>query len=153
MNRLLVHNGTCVLVCDGSIALFHVNVGDAQAISLRTIKTLHEPHPATRDLGTDRPGRSVDAMGGSRSSVAQTDFHDAAEVTFLRNVCDTLDEIVRDKQAKAVIVIAPPRALGVLRVHLSSEVRRVLQAEFDKDLVKMPTPKVEEYLQAKGMLR
>jgi protein required for attachment to host cells len=153
MSRLLVHHKTCVLVCDGSRALFYLNIGDAQAIQLKTIKTLHEPHAATRDLGTDRPGRSFDAMDGSRSAMEQSDLHAAAEAKFLEGVVGELAALVHDSEASAVIVVAPPRAMGVLRPRLTANVRRLLQAELVKDLVKVPTPGVEEYLQAQGELR
>lgn len=153
MSRLLVHHKTCVLVCDGSRALFYLNIGDAQAIQLKTIKTLHEPHVATRDLGAERPGRSINSMDGSRSAVEQTDLHAAAEAKFLEGVAEQLGAFVHESEATAVIIVAPPRAMGVLRPRLTANVRRMLQAELVKDLVRMPTPDVEQYLQAQGELR
>jgi protein required for attachment to host cells len=51
------------------------------------------------------------------------------------------------------VVVAPPRALGILREHLADDVRSVMKAEFSRDLVRLPTPKVEAFLQAEGELR
>ena len=153
MTRLLIHHKAQVLVCDGSKALFYVNVGDAQAISLQVGKTLVEDHPPTRDLGTDKPGRSFDSAGASRSAVQQTDWHDLAEAAFLRRVAQTLDASVRVDEVKELVIVAPPRALGMLREQLSESVRGVLKAEIARDLVKMPRPKVEAFLQSESELR
>jgi len=153
MTRLLIHNKAWVLVCDGSKALFYVNVGDAQAISLQVAEILVEDHASTRDLGTDKPGRNFDSASSSRSAVHQTDWHDLAEAAFLRRVAQTLDASVNAGEVKEVIIVAPPRTLGMLRGHLSDVVRRVLKAEIARDLVKTPTPKLEAFLQAEGELR
>jgi len=153
MARLKLHNKSCVLVCDGSKALFYINVGDAQAISLQVIKEMVDHHPPTRELGTDKPGRSFYSMGGSRSSMQETDWHDTAEMQFLRQVAGAFGEVVRGSGTKQAVVIAPPRALGVLREHLADDVRSVVKAEYSRDLVKVPTPKVEAFLQAEGELR
>lgn len=152
MSRLLLHNKAYVLVCDGSKALFYANVGDAQAISLEVVKTLVDHHPPTRELGTDRPGRSFESMSSSRSAVRQTDWHEAAEATFLRQAAEAFDEIVRTEHLRQAVVIAPARALGILRTHLSEEVRRILSAELARDLVKLPKDKLEAFLQSEGEL-
>lgn len=92
-------------------------------------------------------------MDGSRSAVEQTDLHAAAEAKFLEGVAEQLGAFVHESEATAVIIVAPPRAMGVLRPRLTANVRRMLQAELVKDLVRMPTPDVEQYLQAQGELR
>jgi protein required for attachment to host cells len=47
-----------------------------------------------------------------------------------------------------LIVIAPPRALGVLRQAFSAAVRSAIRAEIDKDYVKMPVYEIEKHLAA-----
>ena len=48
--------------------------------------------------------------------------------------------------AIALILIAPPRALGVLRQTYSHSLRAVLRAEIDKDFVKLPVHEIEKHL-------
>jgi len=43
-------------------------------------------------------------------------------------------------------VVAPPRALGVLRQAYSHKLRAALRAEIDKDLVKLPLYQIEKHL-------
>ena len=51
-------------------------------------------------------------------------------------------------ETKSLIVVAPPRALGVLRQSYSAPVRNALRAEIDKDYVGMPVHEIEKHLVA-----
>jgi protein required for attachment to host cells len=55
---------------------------------------------------------------------------------------------VNTGNAKSVIIVAPPRALGVLRQAYSQNLRNALRAEIDKDLVRMPVDEIERHLAA-----
>jgi protein required for attachment to host cells len=44
--------------------------------------------------------------------------------------------------------VAPPRALGVMRQIYSNHVRNALQAEVDKDLIKLPVNEIAKHLTA-----
>src|SRR5690348_201438 len=68
-------HGIWVLVADGEKALFLRNEGDAEYPNLQVVRELHEENPATRDQGTDRPGRLSDGPSAHRSAVADTDWH------------------------------------------------------------------------------
>jgi protein required for attachment to host cells len=57
-----------------------------------------------------------------------------------------LDTEINNGRAKSVIMVAPPRALGVLRQAYSYNLRNALRAEIDKDLVRMPVHEIEKYL-------
>ncbi len=43
-------------------------------------------------------------------------------------------------------MVAPPRALGVLRDAYSPHLREALQGELDKDFVKLPLHEIEKHL-------
>ena len=43
-------------------------------------------------------------------------------------------------------MVAPPRALGVIRQAYSSSLRGAVHAEVDKDLVKLPVHEIEKHL-------
>jgi protein required for attachment to host cells len=55
---------------------------------------------------------------------------------------------VKAGRAKSIVIVAPPRALGVLRPAHSHDLRRALRAEIDKDLVSMPVHEIEKHLAA-----
>jgi protein required for attachment to host cells len=76
----------------------------------------------------------------------QTDWHEQAEQRFLQSLAAHLDAAVNSGQAKSLIVVAPPRALGVLRQAYSHNLRAALRAEIDKDLVSLPVHQIERHL-------
>jgi protein required for attachment to host cells len=65
---------------------------------------------------------------------------------FLEDLAGRLDAAVTAGETKAVIVVAPPRALGVLRQAYSPRLRQAVRAEIDKDLVRMPVHEIEKHL-------
>ena len=146
MAQLKIPNGAWVVVCDGRKALILENAGDAQFPNLKTIEAAEQPDPPTRDLGTDRPGRSFASVGTARSAVEQTDWHDQEERNFVTNLAKRLDEAVLSAATTGIVIVAPPRALGVMRKAYSNHLRQALIGEVDKDLVSLPVYEIEEHL-------
>jgi protein required for attachment to host cells len=143
-----IRQGDWVVVCDGKKALVLENVGDAKFLNLRTREVFSHPDAKTCELGTDAPGRSFSSVGSGRSAMEQTDWHTQEEDRFLRKLADGLNAAVNAGTAKSLIVIAPPRALGVLRQAYSQNLKAALRAEIDKDLVKLPLHEIERHLAA-----
>jgi protein required for attachment to host cells len=148
MAKMKIAEGAWVVVCDGAKALVLENAGDEKFPNLRAREVLEEPHAPTHEQGTDAPGRTHSSVGPGRSAVGQTDWHEQAERQFLAKLMTQLDAAVAAGQVKSLIMIAPPRALGVIRQTYSPQVRNVVQHEVDKDLVKMPVYEIEKYLTA-----
>ncbi len=146
MSRLKISHGEWVVVCDGAKALVLENIGDEKFPNLKTREVYEQPDPKTHDLGTDAPGRAFSSVGPGRSAMEQTDWHDQEEHRFLHKLAGHLDAAVNAGKAKSLIVIAPPRALGVLRQAYSHNLRTALRAEIDKDFVKLPVHEIEKHL-------
>jgi protein required for attachment to host cells len=148
MNKLKIRQGDWVIVCDGKKALVLENAGDEKFLNLNTREVFDHPDAKTHELGTDAPGRSFSSVGHGRSAVEQTDWHTQEEERFLRKLADHLDAAVKAGEAKSLFMVAPPRALGVLRQAYSHNVRQALRAEVDKDFVKLPVHEIEKHLAA-----
>ncbi|HEY6834450.1 MAG TPA: host attachment family protein [Pseudolabrys sp.] len=148
MSGLLIRHGEWVVVCDGAKALVLENAGNIKSPNLKTIEVLGQKDLATRELGTDKPGRSFSSVGHGRSAVEQTDWHDQSEQTFLTQLAQHLDAAVAAGKTKSLIVVAPPRALGMLRPAYSHALKDAVRAELDKDLVKQPVHEIEKQLTA-----
>lgn len=135
-----------VVVCDGGKALMMRNDGDADLLNLTPVETLTQDNPPTRALGSDRPGRVHQSAGPARSAVADTDRHALGEVSFLSDVAAALDRIVHSYDVRQLLVVAPPRALGVLRQVLTPAVRAIVIGEIGKDLARLSTSDIERHL-------
>jgi protein required for attachment to host cells len=146
MSELKIDQGEWVVVCDGRKALVLENVGDDKFLNLKTKEVYEQEDAKTSDLGTDAPGRSINSVDARRSSMEQTNWHDQAEQAFLEKLVGRLNAAVEAGEAKKLVLVAPPRALGVIRQAYSSSLRDALRGELDKDLVKLPVHEIEKHL-------
>jgi protein required for attachment to host cells len=148
MFKVKIDQGDWVVVCDGGKALVLENVGDGKFPNLKTKKVYEQPDPKTSEQGTDAPGRSINSVDAMRSAIEQTDWHDETERAFLTKLAERLDSAINAGEAKGLIMIAPPRALGMIRQAYTQHVRGALRAEIDKDFVKLPVHEIEKHLTA-----
>ncbi len=146
MSGLMIRSGEWVVVCDGAKALVLENAGDAKFPNLKTLEVFEQKDLATHELGSDRPGRSYSSEGHGRSAVTQTDWHDQSEQAFLTQLAQHLGAAVAAGKLKSLIVVAPPRALGMLRPAYSHALKGAVRAELDKDFVKLPVHEIEKHL-------
>ena len=148
MTEIRIRAGEWVVVCDGAKALILENAGDATFPNLKTREVREQPDRPTREIGTDAPGRAFNSVGSARSTMEQADFHDQSEQRFLTELAKRLEAAVTAGEMKSMILIAPPRALGVLRQAASANLRHAIRAEIDKDYVKLPVHEIEKHLAA-----
>ena len=148
MAILKIRSGDWVVVCDGAKALILVNAGDGMHPNLKTLEVREQEGARTAEQGTDAPGRSINSVDSRRSAMEQTDWHGQEEQRFLTDLAKRLDAAVTKGEVKSLILIAPPRALGVLRQAYTHGLRAAIKAEIDKDYVKMPVYEIEKKLAA-----
>jgi protein required for attachment to host cells len=130
---MLIPTDTLVLVGDGRKALFLRNKGGAGHPDLFTERVMEQSNPATRDQGTDRPGR-YGGPDGSKSAVEQTDWHQQAEDRFATDIADVLYKKAHEHDFEHLIIVAPPKTLGTMRSAFRKEVAQKITAEIPKDL-------------------
>lgn len=136
-----------VFIGDGRKALFLRNAGDEKFLDLRTERVFAEDNPATRDQGTDKPGRGFASAGNARrAAMEQTDWHQIEEHRFAERVAKALEDVVRNGTVPAILVAAPPKTLADLRKALHADVKAKIVAELDKDLTKHPVGEIESHL-------
>jgi protein required for attachment to host cells len=151
MPKVKIEQGDWVIVCDGQKALILENAGDEKFPNLQTRNVIEQDNPPTHVQGTDAPGRSHGGPGSNGGGIEQTDWHRQEEERFLRRLVDNLESAVKAGTAKAIVIVAPPRAMGVIRDASSKNLKAALRAEVDKDYVRMPVYEIEKHLT--GMTR
>jgi protein required for attachment to host cells len=141
------HDGW-LAVADGGKALVFRNEGSPLQPRLTTVASFADEQPATRDQGTDRPGRKPSVAGVQRAAIEQTDWHDQGEAEFLARFAENLAALVAEHGIEHLTLAAAPRALGVLRQKLPAAVGAVLKDEIASDFAHMPTPELERLIAA-----
>jgi protein required for attachment to host cells len=136
-------NGALVLVVDGRKMLFLRNHGDEHQIDLRT--EAHDERQDAKDseLKTDAPGTSGQSAGYGRDTLEETDFHQQDEDRWVKDAADDLKARVLRNDFDALAIVAPPKALGVLRKALHKEVARRIVCVVNKEMSGRPIPDIE----------
>jgi protein required for attachment to host cells len=151
MSAIAIHNGAWVLVGDGRRALFFQNHGDADLLDLRVLETRIDDNPATREQGSDAPGRAFPGPGAhARSAMENVDWHELEEERFARAMAERINAAAESGEMKEIVIVAPPRTLGEIRKDLSVKAQGKVRGELDKDLTKHPLHEIEKALTRKS---
>ncbi len=145
-----IPNGALVLVADGTKVLFLRNHGDSDLIDLRTEAHDRRSDAMDRAIKTDAPGTSKQAFGHGRAALDEADFHQQGEDRWVRDVAEELKRRALENDFEALVIIAPPKALGVLRKDLHKEVERRIVLTVNKEMTDRPIPDIEELLAGEG---
>src|SRR4051812_7999298 len=140
-----------VLVADGRKMLFFRNHGDENQIDLRTEAHDQREDRKDRDIKTDAPGTAAVRMssgGGDafRPAMEETDFHQQEEDRWVKDAAEELKKRALRGDFNALAIIAPPKALGVLRKELHKEVERRILCTVNKEMSGRPIPDIEALL-------
>jgi protein required for attachment to host cells len=135
-----------VLVADGRKMLFFRNHGDENQIDLRT-----EAHDARqdrkdRDYHTDAPGTQGQRWGDGRPAMEETDFHQQEEDRWIKDAAEELKKRALRGDFEALAIVAPPKALGVLRKELHKQVEKRIVCTVNKEMSGRPIPDIEALL-------
>jgi protein required for attachment to host cells len=143
-------NNALVLVVDGRKMLFFRNHGDENQIDLRTEAHDERVDRKDRDIKTDAPGGIHQSAGYGRSTYEETDFHQQEEDRWIKDAADELCKRALRNDFDALAIVAPPRALGVLKKCLHKEVEKRLVCTVDKEMTGRPVPDIEALLESAG---
>jgi protein required for attachment to host cells len=141
----LPHNAL-VLVADGRKMLFFRNRGDENQIDLRT-----ESHDARQDrkeryFRTDAPGMVKQSFGFGHSTYEETDFQQQEEDRWIKDAADELKARALRGDFEALAIVAPPKALGVLKKCIHKEVEKRVVCAVNKEMSGRPIPDIEALL-------
>jgi protein required for attachment to host cells len=138
-------NRTWILVADGARALLIRNEGSATRPKFALIRRYEQENPTTREQGTDRPGRTNDATT-HKSAMEPTDWHQIAEDRFVHEIAEVISTAFERHEFDALVIAAPPIALGEMRKALPDQIRDHVLTEINKDLTHLPLQDLEKVI-------
>ena len=151
-----IPNQALVLVVDGRKMLFFRNHGDEAQIDLRTEAHDEREDFYDRELKSDSPGTAahsagangsgIGAVGGghvSRPVMEETDYHQQDEDNWVKDAAEQLKKRALAHDFETLAIVAPPKALGVLRKALHKEVERRIVCSINKEMSGRPIPDIE----------
>ena len=147
---MAIPHGALVFVGDGKKMLFLRNHGDSGMIDLRTESHGERDDPMDREIKTDAPGTQSPRVGFGRDTMDETDFHQQGEDRWVKDAAEQLNRRALSNDFDALVVVAPPKALGVLRKKLHKETERRIVLTVNKEMTDRPIPDIEELLVGEG---
>jgi protein required for attachment to host cells len=140
-------NQALVLVADGKKMLFLRNHGDQNQIDLRTEAHDCREDRKDSDIKTDAPGAIGQSAGYSgRVAYEETDFHQQEEDLWVKDAAEELKKRALRNDFDSLVIVAPPKALGVLRKELHKEVERRILFTINKEMTDRPIADIEDLL-------
>lgn len=143
---------TWVLVSDGARA--RVLESDGSTTGLRPALNFDyaASHAPSRDFGSDRPGRGQGAGGPSGSTAqhaksSKVDWHRYEKHLFAGQLADELEAAMRKSAFDDLVLVAPPKALGELRMALTADVKGHVIGELCKDLTHLSIHELGPHLE------
>jgi|SRR5687767_7974584 len=141
-----IPNQALIFVTDGRKMLFLRNHGDENQLDLRTEAHDEREDRKDREIRSDGPGTQKQSFGYGRPAMEETDFHQQDEDRWVKDAADKLKQRALRNDFDALVIVAPPKALGVLRKELHKEVERRVVATFNKEMTDRPIPDIEDLL-------
>jgi protein required for attachment to host cells len=136
------------VIADGASArmLCRTEDGFAPVSALASVDAHHE----SSDLGTERPGRSVESGGsGVRHAIEpRSDRHEKAKLDFAHEVAETVNEAAEHGRFTALVLVALPKTIHAIKEKLNAHAAARLVAELPHDLVKLPENELRDRLAA-----
>lgn len=138
---------TWVLIADGRRARVFESMGKGTGLTAVQDMALDTELPPSRELGTDRPGRSFESVGSTRHALeSESDPHRERKRQFAHRVAGLVHERLAANSFDRLVVVAPPVTMGDLRAALSHQVKAVTAAELVADLTRTPVAELPAHL-------
>ncbi|GAB4573944.1 MAG: host attachment protein [Rhodothalassiaceae bacterium] len=126
----------------GRLIVYELHTGPHGREPVRILE-IPSDFPESREIGSDRPGRSFDSHGEGRHAMEPpTDPKRHEAETFARRVAEELAGHADAGRFERLILAAAPAMLGDLRRFLPEPLRRKIIAERAKDLTRVPPDKL-----------
>lgn len=138
---------TLVIVADDENARFVLNEGVGKGLSECAVLSVAQFAEDTITYD-DRPGRGSGGAAGRHGYEAGATADEMGRDRFARHLSEALEQEWRELSPDRLILVAPPKMLGVLRTKIGSGPRAAVSAELAKDLVKVPLADLAGHLES-----
>jgi protein required for attachment to host cells len=135
MNTQTPSKSTWFLVARRSGAAIFTSLGRGTALELVTEIANPDGKLQSSALETDRPGRSFDRAGYGRHGLSSEETaREHVEHVFAKQLASYLDQQRCEHRFTQLVLVAGPRLLGELRSALSTETKRLITFELNKEI-------------------
>ena len=140
---------TWILVADAHRATMFQHTGKSSGLTAVDGMKFEAELPPTRELVSDRPGRTFESVGALRHAMeSPSDPHREQKRQFARRLAGVLRECHAANRFDRLVIVAPAVTMGDLRALLADQVKAVVRAEIVADLTKVPLNELAAHLES-----
>jgi protein required for attachment to host cells len=140
---------TWILVSDASRAVLYET--EKREDDWQVLGAYSQPESRMKncELTPTEPGHAAQSKGGTRHTAFQpaTSPKEASVARFAEQLAGVLAQGVVERRYDRLVLVAPPRFLGILRQHLTAETKACLAAEVNKDYTLVEAHELRDRLQ------
>lgn len=141
---------TWIVVADSSAARIFDAPSASGALAEVAAYAHAESRMHERDLRTDQPGTTKDRAGYAKHGLEpKTKPKEQEAIVFARMLAETIEKARAKSQIERVLLVAPPEFLGHLRSALDANSRKIVEGEFNLNVVRMPADEIRRHLPEK----
>ena len=145
-------NKTCwIIVADGARARILANDGPGSGLRNASNTDFVSDNRKSRDIVSDRPGRSEGGASGRHAMEPRVDGHQYEKQLFAKEMAKRINDACQRGDFDSLILVAPPQTLGELRNALDKPTLSKVRAELGKDLTRVAIHDLPKHI--KGAIR
>jgi protein required for attachment to host cells len=138
---------TWVVIADAARARVFETMGKGTGLTAVEDMALEAELAPSRELGTDRPGRSFESVGSTRHAMeSSSDPHREQKRQFARRIADAVEARQAARSFDRLVLVAPAVTMGDLRAVLPPKVKALVAGELVADLTNTPTSDLPAHL-------
>jgi protein required for attachment to host cells len=138
---------TWVVIADAARARVFETRGKGTGLTAVADMALDAELAPSREIGTDRPGRSFESVGSTRHAMqSPSDLHREQKRQFARRIAEAVEARQATKSFDRLVLVAPPVTMGDLRAALPAKVKAAVAAELVADLTNTPVSELPGHL-------
>jgi protein required for attachment to host cells len=138
---------TWVVIADAARARVFETRGRGTGLTPVADMALDADLAPSREIGTDRPGRTFESVGSTRHAMeSPSDPHREQKRQFARRIAEAVEARQASKGFDRLVLVAPPVTMGDLRAALPAKVKAAVTAELVADLTNTPLSELPEHL-------
>jgi protein required for attachment to host cells len=139
---------TWVLVAHRTGATLYESHGPGAPLTVREEIDNPSGRLKTSELGSDRPGRAYDRIGGGRHAMSSEQSPvEHIEQNFASQLADRLERGRNDHEFDRLVLVASPKLLGKLNHALPTPLRALVLGTLAKDLARTDVTSLRAHLE------
>ncbi len=135
---VVVADNTCARIFTADMASSPLNEIDRFA---HTAGRLHD-----REMTSDLPGKIKSDNGGGHAFEQPTDPKKHEADNFAHYIADYLETARNGHKFENLLIVAEPSFLGLLRNHLSEQIKKQISFELDKNVATLSSDEIRKHL-------